>query len=56
MDLSKAHDFISHDLFIPKMEAYRFYRNALNLVYSFLTNQIQRVKTGSAYMFAKCCE
>ena len=53
MDLSKVYDCISHDLLIAKIEAYRFHRNALQLVYSFLTNRMQRVKRGSTYSSAK---
>ena len=49
IDFSKAYDCIPHDLLIAKMEAYRFEKNALKLVYSYLTNWKQRVKVGSAY-------
>ena len=47
--LSKAHDCIPHDLLIAKMEANGFEKNALKLVYSYLTNRKQRVKVESAY-------
>ena len=53
MDLSKAYNCIPHDLLIAKIEAYGFHRNALKFVYSFLTNQMQRVKVVSTYSSAK---
>ena len=53
MDLSKAYDCISRDLLIAKIEGYGFHRNALKLIYSFLTNRMQRVKIGSTYSSAK---
>ena len=49
IDLSKAYACILHDLPIAKMWAYGFEKNAVKLVYSYLTNQKQRVKVGSAY-------
>ena len=53
INLSKAYDCISHDLLIANIEAYGLHRNALKLVYSFLTNRIQRVKIGSTYSSTK---
>ena len=47
MDLSKAYDCIPYDLLIAKLSAYSFQRNALKLIYSYLTNRSQRVKVGS---------
>ena len=39
MDLSKAFDFIPHDLLIVKMYAYGFSINAVTLFYSYLKRQ-----------------
>ena len=54
MDLSKAYDCIPHDLLLAKLEAYGFNRKALRLIYSYLSNRIQRVKIGSTYSSPKC--
>ena len=54
MDLSKAYDCIPHDLLIAKLEAYGFNRKALRLIYSYLSNRIQRVKIGPTYSSLKC--
>ena len=48
-DLSKAFDCISHDFFIAKLEAYSFQTDALNLVYDYLSNRKQRVKTNETF-------
>ena len=48
-DLSKAFDFINHDLMIAKLEAYGFEYKALKLIYSYLTNRYQRVNVNSEY-------
>ena len=44
MDLSKAYDCILHNLLFAKLEAYGFGLEGLNLVNSYLTNRLQRVK------------
>ena len=38
MDLSKAHDCLSHDLLIAKFAAYGFDNAALALITAYLTN------------------
>ena len=43
-DLSKAFDYIPHDLIIAKLEAYGFQIDALRLVYDYQSNRKQRVK------------
>ena len=48
-DLSKAFDFISHELFIAKLEAMGFETDALNLVYDYLSNRKQRVKINKTF-------
>ena len=40
-------DCLPHDLLIAKLEAYGFIANSLCLIYSYLTNRMQRVKIGS---------
>ena len=43
MDLSKIFDTINHNLLLPKLKAFGFSRNALDLIYSYLKNRRQRV-------------
>ena len=47
MDLSKAYDYIPHDLLVAKLAA--FDRTALSLITDYLTNCLQRVKIGSTF-------
>ena len=44
MDLSKAFDFLNHDLLIGKLEAYGFDNSTLKLIPSYLTGRKQCVK------------
>ena len=39
MDLSKAFDTINHNLFIAKLHAYGFDKNALKLIKSYTENE-----------------
>ena len=43
-DLTKAFDCISHELLIAKLNAYGFSKNALDLVYDYLSGRKQRTK------------
>lgn len=38
-DLSKAFDFISHDLIITQLNAYGFDQNALEVIYDYLSRR-----------------
>ena len=49
MDLSKAFDFINHELLSAKLEAYGFSRSALKLVHDYLFNRKQRVKVNGSF-------
>ena len=48
MNLSKAFDILEHDLFIAKLHAYGFEKNALRLVNSYLTDRWQRTKINTS--------
>ena len=48
MDLSKAYDYLPHDLIIAKFEAYGFDNVNLKLLHSYFLNRKQRVKIGPA--------
>ena len=47
-DPSKAFDCISHDLLIPKLNAYEFDQNALNVFHNCLFGRSQKTKVGSS--------
>ena len=46
MDLSKAFDTISHDLLIAKSHVFRFSKESLKLIKSYLTNRRTKLNTG----------
>ena len=48
-DLSKAFDCLSHELLTGKIAAYDFSRSALNLMYTYLFDRIQRTKISIFY-------
>ena len=48
-DLSKALDCLSHELLIPKLDAYGFDKNALKLMNSYLSNRKQITKINNKY-------
>ena len=52
-DLSKAFDFIPHDLITAKLEAYGFHIEVLKLIHDYLSNRKQRVKVNDAYSLWK---
>ena len=41
-DLLKAFACLRHDLFIEKLSAYGFYRNALKLIYDYVSDRPQK--------------
>ena len=49
MDLSKADDFLPHDLMAAKLEAYRLPKESLQLISDYLSYCKQRTKVDSAY-------
>ena len=48
-DLSKAFDYLLHDLLMTKLHAYGFEIDALRLIYSNLMGRKQRVKIDNKY-------
>ena len=49
MDLSKAYDYLPHDLLIAKLEAYSLDNDSLNLLLDCLSFRKQRTQVGFAY-------
>ena len=49
MDLSKAFDTINHDLLIAKLRVYRFSKESLELINSYLSNRWQRAKVNLSF-------
>ena len=50
-DLSKAFDFLSHELLLAKLHAYGFSISALRLIYSYIANRKQRTKINFELQF-----
>ena len=48
-DLSKAFDCLVHDLLIAKLNAYGFDYLSLKLIYSYLTDRLQRVRVNASF-------
>ena len=40
----KAFDYVSHDMLIAKLNAYGFYQNTLNVIYTYLFERSQKTK------------
>ena len=49
MDLSKAFDTINHELLITKLYAYGFSKDALKLIYSYMSDHWQRTKIDKSF-------
>ena len=47
MDLSKAFDTINHKLLIAKLHAYGFSRDALEIIYDYLSDRWQRTRAAT---------
>ena len=48
-DLSKAFNYLSHELLIAKLDAFGFDKMSLKLVHNYLSNRKQKVKTNDSY-------
>ena len=49
MDLSKVFDTINHELLITKLHAYGFDKNALKLIFSYISDRWQRTKINLSF-------
>ena len=49
MDLSKAFDTINHELLIAKLYAYGFSKDALKLIFSYMSDRWQRCKINKSF-------
>ena len=49
IDLLKAFDCNCHDLLIANLNAYGFDRNALKLIYDYLSDRSLKTKVGSSF-------
>ena len=49
MDLSKAFDTINHELLIAKLHAYGFSKDALKLIFSYISERWQRTKINKSF-------
>ncbi|XP_047137455.1 uncharacterized protein LOC124813957 [Hydra vulgaris] len=55
MDLSKAYDFIPHDLLIAKLEAYGFFKESLKVLISYISGRKQRIlNCAILHMIIRC--
>ena len=49
MNLSNDYDCIPHDLVITKSEAYGLHRISLTILFDYLNNRKQRIRTGYSF-------
>ena len=49
MDLSKAFDTINHELLIAELNAYGFSKDALELMFSYMSDRWQRIKINKSF-------
>ena len=49
MDLSKAFDTANHELLIAKLYAYEFSKDALKLIFSYMSDRWQRYKVNKSF-------
>ena len=52
MDLSKAFDTINHELLIAKLHAYVFSKQALKILFSYMSDRWQRTKINKSFVIA----